>query len=194
MFMLEHTQYSRLTALMVRRKAHKIALLFFVLLAAAETAECRQKGPGLGQPAPRALIQAWNLDVFPDGTGLPPGQGDALTGKAIYQRHCQSCHGEEGSGGSAEELAGAAHGLTDEPPDKTIGTYWPYATTLFDFTRRSMPLDAPGSLDNDQIYAVTAYLLYLNGIINQLEVMNASTLAKVKMPNRDGFINVYQQH
>ncbi len=90
-------------------------------------------------------------------------------------------------------MAGAAHGLTDDPPDKTIGTYWPYATTLFDFTRRSMPLNAPGTLDNDQLYAVTAYLLYLNGIIEQRTVMNASSLPTVKMPNRGGFIDVYRQ-
>ncbi len=168
-------------------------ILCALLLTSADDAAPRQAGPNLGRPAPRSMVNAWNLDVFPDGRGLPAGQGDAVEGKSVYQRFCQSCHGEEGRGGSAEELAGAAHGLTDDPPDKTIGTYWPYATTLFDFTRRSMPLNAPGTLDNDQLYAVTAYLLYLNGIIEQRTVMNASSLPTVKMPNRGGFIDVYRQ-
>lgn len=152
-----------------------------------------QQSPKLGKPASGVLVRNWNIDVFPDGEGLPEGKGNAILGEKIYQQHCQSCHGFEGSGDSADELAGAMHGLTDNPPDKTIGTYWPYATTLFDFTRRSMPLNAPGSLSNDQLYAVTAYLLYLNEIIQQTDEMNAKTLAKVKMPNRGGFINVYQQ-
>lgn len=151
------------------------------------------QGPQLGKPAPQSMLRDWNLDVFPDGWGLPKGQGTALEGKNVYRHYCQNCHGVDGTGDSAEELAGAKHGLTDNPPDKTIGTYWPYATTLFDFTRRAMPLNAPGSLNNDQLYAVTAYLLYLNGIIQARDVMNASSLPKVKMPNRDGFINVYQQ-
>lgn len=148
--------------------------------------------PQLGKPASAQLQKAWNLDVFPDGTGLPPGSGTAVTGKKVYQQYCLSCHGMDGTGGSAEELAGAKHGLTDNPPDKTIGTYWPYATTVFDFTRRSMPLNAPGSLNNDQLYAVTAYLLYLNHVVKEDELMNASSLPKVKMPNRNGFVNNYQ--
>ncbi len=150
-------------------------------------------GPGLGVPARPDTVSAWDLDIFPDGTGLPPGSGTAIAGKQIYEQYCQFCHGVEGSGDSADELAGAAHGLTDDPPDKTIGTYWPYATTLFDFTSRSMPLNQPGVLNNDELYAVTAYLLYLNGIIGQNNVMNATTLPKVTMPNRNGFINIYQK-
>lgn len=156
-------------------------------------AVAQPQGPNLGKSAPKSMLTDWNLDVFPDGWGLPKGQGTVLEGKKVYRQYCQSCHGVEGTGNSAEELAGAKHGLKDNPPDKTIGTYWPYATTIFDFTRRSMPLNAPGSLSNDQLYAVVAYLLYLNGIIQERDVMNASTLPKVKMPNHDGFINVYQQ-
>lgn len=148
--------------------------------------------PQLGKPAPEALIAQWNRDVFPDGAGLPSGQGDAKAGKAVYQQFCQSCHGVDGTGASADELAGAKHGLTDNPPDKTIGSYWPYATTVFDFTRRSMPLNAPGSLNTNQLYAVTAYLLYLNGLIKDTEIMNAKTLPLVKMPNRDGFVGAYR--
>ncbi|GAB4264097.1 MAG: cytochrome c [Methylomicrobium sp.] len=146
--------------------------------------------PKFGQPASQVLLKTWNVDIFPDGEGLPPGQGHAREGEAVYREQCQSCHGVEGRGGSADELAGAAHTLTDDPPDKTIGTYWPYATTVFDFTRRTMPLTAPGSLSDAQVYAVTAYLLYLNGLIGKDDVINARTLPRVAMPNRNGFIDM----
>lgn len=152
-----------------------------------------EKGPNLGKPASSKLIRQWNMDIFPNGKGLPKGQGTAISGKKVYQKHCLSCHGVDGTGASADELAGANHSLTDMPPDKTIGTYWPYATTLFDFTRRSMPLNAPGILSNNELYAVTAYLLQLNGIIDKDKVINAKTLAEIKMPNRNGFINIYKK-
>ncbi|HTT07874.1 MAG TPA: cytochrome c [Gammaproteobacteria bacterium] len=145
-------------------------------------------GPHLGRPASAADIAAWQLNVFPDGTGLPAGRGTAKQGAPLFAQKCASCHGEEGIGGTAEELAGGREPLTSPVPDKNIGTYWPYATTIFDFTRRSMPMDAPGSLSADEIYAITAYLLFRNGIIKADEEMNARTLPKVKMPNRNGFI------
>jgi len=162
------------------------------LLCCAVYPVCANDSPHLGKPAPQGLEKAWNGDIFPNGKGLPTGSGNAITGKKVYTQYCLSCHGVDGTGGSAEELAGAKHGLTDNPPDKTIGTYWPYATTVFDFTRRAMPLNAPGSLNHDQLYAVTAYLLYLNHLIQETQLMDASTLPKVKMPNRNGFINQYQ--
>lgn len=167
--------------------------LAVALLLTAPITLAENQGPKLGKPASKALIAKWNIDVFPNGEGLPQGSGNAVAGEKVYKQYCQSCHGVEGSGDSADELAGAMHGLTDNPPDKTIGTYWPYATTLFDFTRRAMPLNAPGSLSNDQIYAVTAYLLYLNEIIAKTDEINAGTLSKIKMPNRKGFVNTYQQ-
>lgn len=148
--------------------------------------------PGLGVQVPPAMLKQWNRDVFPDGSGLPLGRGTAREGEAIYRARCIGCHGPEGRGGSAEELAGAEHSLTDDPPDKTIGTYWPYATTIFDFTRRSMPLPNPGSLTDDQVYAVTAYLLFLNRIIGPDDEMNARSLPAVVMPNRNGFIDSYR--
>lgn len=149
-------------------------------------------GPGLGQPLSIDEIAEISIHVFPDGSGLPPGRGTAAEGREIYERQCASCHGPNGTGGSAEELAGARNSLTDDPPDKTIGTYWPYATTLFDYIRRSMPLNAPRSLSVDQVYAVTAYLLFLNGIIGQDRALDEATLARIEMPNRNGFIPVYQ--
>jgi S-disulfanyl-L-cysteine oxidoreductase SoxD len=161
--------------------------LIFVSGIMADTAT-----PNLGKPAPKALIDAWDTDIFPDGSGLPSGQGTVSQGKLDYEMYCQACHGPEGTGGSADELAGAKHGLTDNPPDKTIGTYWPYATTIFDFTRRAMPLNNPGILTNDQLYAVTAYLLHLNNLLNIDTVLSAQNLAKIQMPNRDGFINAYK--
>ncbi len=170
-----------------------VKVFITMLVVWAFTCEAQQSGPELGQKASEKILKNWNMDIFPDGFGLPKGQGNAIAGKKVYQQYCLSCHGVEGGGDSAEELAGAEHSLTDNPPDKTIGTYWPYATTIFDFIRRAMPLNAPDRLSNNQLYEVTAYLLYLNGIIQETDVMNARTLAKVKMPNRNGFINSYQQ-
>jgi cytochrome c len=151
-----------------------------------------EKGPNLGKPASSKLIEQWNMDIFPNGKGLPKGEGTAISGKKVYQKYCSSCHGVDGTGDSADELAGASHSLTDTPPDKTIGTYWPYATTLFDFTRRAMPLNSPGILNNNELYSVTASLLHRNGIIDKDEIFNANTLPVIKMPNLNGFINVYK--
>jgi len=148
------------------------------------------EGPGLGRPATPEEIAGQDINVFPDGTGLPPGRGTALEGKAVYDARCASCHGPKGIGGSAGELAGGGS-LIGPHPDKNIGTYWPYATTLFDFIRRSMPLDAPRSLNENQVYAVTAYLLHINGILDERAEMNAATLPRIAMPNRDGFVRIW---
>ncbi|QFY44980.1 cytochrome c [Candidatus Methylospira mobilis] len=146
--------------------------------------------PALGSPLGTAEAASWNFSVFPDGRGLPPGSGTPQTGKVIYEQRCACCHGVNGSGGSADELAGAQHGLKDAEPDKTIGSYWPYAPTLFDYIRRAMPADAPGSLSNDELYAVTAYLLYLNRLAEPSVMLNAKTLPPINMPNRNGFVGV----
>lgn len=168
--------------------------LLFLILGVANMAVAKELiGPGLGIQASPAMLKQWNGDVFPDGSSLPLGRGTPREGEAVYRAHCIGCHGSEGRGGSAEELAGAEHSLTDDPPDKTIGTYWPYATTIFDFSRRSMPLSNPGSLTDDQVYAVTAYLLFLNRIIGSDDEMNARSLPSVVMPNRNGFIDSYRQ-
>lgn len=150
--------------------------------------------PHLGRPATAADIAAWNLSVFPDGTGLPPGHGTAVEGEKIYNTRCVSCHGPHGEGASAQDLVGRSHPLDSEEPDQNVGSYWPYATTIFDFIRRAMPMNAPESLSADEIYAVTAYLLYENGIIGQHEEMNSKTLPEVRMPNRNGFIWIDAKH
>ncbi len=172
---------------------NRLILLLFVFLNVHNIYAEKIQSPNLGQPARNSQIEKWDRDVFPDGKGLPEGSGSAKKGKIVYQKHCQMCHGIDGTGDSADELAGAQHTLTDDPPDKVIGTYWPYATTIFDFTRRSMPLHAPGILSNNELYAVTAYLLFLNGIVDELQVLNKKTLTKIKMPNRNGFINSYNR-
>jgi cytochrome c len=146
--------------------------------------------PRLGQPVTPAKAALWDRNVFPDGQGLPPGQGTAAQGRLLFEARCAVCHGPGGRGASAVELAGGTEPLTSTSPDKTIGLYWPYATTLFDFTRRAMPMDAPGSLTDDQVYALTAYLLAENRVIAASEPMNAATLPRVQMPNRSGFVRI----
>lgn len=149
--------------------------------------------PNLGVSATAAEIAARDNLVFPDGEGLPPGSGTVSEGRAIFEMQCASCHGPGGRGGFGGELAGGDPDLTRDSPDKSIGSYWPYATTLFDFIRRAMPMTAPWSLSDAQVYAVTAYLLRLNGIIAEGTRLDAATLAAIKMPNRDGFIGVDAQ-
>jgi mono/diheme cytochrome c family protein len=146
--------------------------------------------PRLGQPLTPQEASGWDLTIFPDGEGLPQGRGTVPQGKAIFSRQCASCHGTGGRGATAEELAGGTHSLTSASPDKTIGLYWPHATTMFDFIRRAMPLNAPGSLSTDDVYALTAYLLHINSVVGENAEMNAETLPKVQMPNRNGFIPV----
>lgn len=151
------------------------------------------KGPDLGQPVSAEEIAKWDIDVSPSGKGLPAGGGTAAAGEAIYDKSCASCHGAKGVGKPNDPLAGGVGKLAGKGPAlKTVGSYWPYATTVFDYVRRSMPWNAPQSLSNDEVYAVTAYLLQLNGIIGRDDVMNAATLAGVKMPNREGFTNLYK--
>jgi cytochrome c len=164
------------------------ACLAFAALSMSVATGCEPLSPHLGKPASAKDIAAWNLSVYPDGAGLPAGSGTSAQGAPLFQQKCAACHGQQGLGGTADELAGGHEPLDSESPDKNIGTYWPYATTVFDFIRRAMPMNAPGSLSNDEVYAITAYLLQRNGIIGETDEMNAKTLAAVKMPNREGFI------
>ena len=147
--------------------------------------------PNLGRPATPAEIAGWDISIPPDGRGLPPGAGTSAEGALVYAQKCQTCHGDKGVGGPNDRLVGGQGTLAGKTPVRTVGSYWPYATTVFDYVRRSMPFAQPHSLTDSEVYAVTAYLLSLNGIIRDQDVMNAETLAKVKMPNRDNFILVH---
>ena len=142
---------------------------------------------GLGQRISESDLRAWDISILPDGTGLPPGSGTPAQGARIYAEKCVACHGEAGKGGTAAPLAGGAP-LTAINTPKTIANFWGDATTVFDFIRRAMPWQQPRSLSDDEVYALTAYLLAQNRLIGENEAMNARTLPKVKMPNRDNFI------
>lgn len=146
------------------------------------------KAPHLGKPMTGSEIAKWNRTVFPNGRGLPPGHGTAKEGRALYAQKCARCHGSHGEGATAEDLIGAPTPPTSDEPNKTIGAYWPFATTVFDFISRSMPPAAPGSLSADETYAITAYLLAANKVIRDDEVIDEKTLPNVRMPNRNGFV------
>ncbi len=172
---------------MPRHLSAASALLFLSTAALAET-------PALGHLATLGEIAVWDISIGPDGAGLPPGSGSPRQGEAVYVEKCLACHGEKGSGKPNDQLVGGLGTLTgDQPAVKTVGSFWPYPTTLFDYVRRAMPANAPRSLTNDEVYAVCAYILQLNGIIGESAVMNAQTLAKVQMPNRDGFVPFSRQ-
>jgi S-disulfanyl-L-cysteine oxidoreductase SoxD len=161
------------------------AALALLVLSPAALAE----GPGLGRAATADEIASWDISIGPDGAGLPPGRGTPKQGETVYAEKCLACHGENGVGKPNDQLVGGRGSLSGEQaPVKTIGSFWPYATTLFDYIRRAMPLTAAKSLSDDEVYAVTAYLLQLNGIIGEADAMDARTLPQVQMPNRDGFI------
>lgn len=159
------------------------------LLAALAFAPARAAAQhyGLGRTPTSAEIDAWNIDGRADGAGLPQGRGSVDQGASVYSEHCAMCHGDKGQGGQAPALAGGIGTLATAHPVRTVGSYWPYATTLFDYVRRAMPFNAPESLTNDQVYAVSAYVLWLNGIVPRQTVLNAEDLPKVAMPNRHGF-------
>ena len=167
------------------------AAVMVLLALAASTSSVAQETPTLGRPATLAEIAGWDISIPPDGTGLPHGSGTPAQGAVVYTQKCQSCHGEKGAGKPNDQLVGGQGTLTSASPVRTVGSYWPYATTVFDYVRRAMPYTESKSLTNEEVYAVTAYLLHLNGIIGAQDVMNAQTLPQVKMPNRDNFIVVY---
>jgi cytochrome c len=143
---------------------------------------------GFGKPATEAEIAGWDIAIQPDGTGLPPGSGTVKEGEDLFARLGAKCHGAKGEGtASAPALVGGAGTLNSDKPLKTVGSYWPYATTLYDFIHRAMPADRPQSLQPNAVYALCAYLLHLHGIVPEDAVMDAQTLPKVIMPNHAGF-------
>ncbi len=142
----------------------------------------------LGRTPSEAEIRAWDIAVGPDGKELPPGKGTAKEGAMVYaQRGCGGCHGPTGVEGPAPRLVGGVGTLTTPDAVRTVGSYWPFATSVWDFINRAMPLNRPGWLTADEVYAVTAFLLYRNGIIEENDVMDAKSLPKVQMPNRNGY-------
>jgi cytochrome c len=157
-----------------------------VMLALAAGAACAES-PHLGRPISAADLAGWDINILPDGRNLPPGHGTAPEGAKIFAEKCALCHGENGRGGHAVRLIGGPAKASLDG-GKTIANYWPYATTLFDFIRRAMPFTQPRSLTDDEVYALVAYLLAENKLIGESDEINATTLPKVHMPNRDNFV------
>jgi mono/diheme cytochrome c family protein len=152
------------------------------------SADQHNAGYGLGRQATEKEIQDWNIEVSPDGQGLPAGQGTVKQGAQVYAMKCAGCHGPSGKEGPNDRLVGGQGSLRTSQPLKTIGSYWPYATTLYDYLRRAMPFSAPQSLTPDEIYALVAWLLHQNGIVAADAVLDARSLPIIEMPNRNGFI------
>ena len=172
-----------------------LAVGFFLIRGGNQDTETAPlRGPGLGHEVSLETAAAWDISIPPGGQNLPEGRGTAADGEKLYQDKCINCHGKRGRGLSAEELVGGVSGLTTgltgEYPEMTVGSYWPYATTLFDYIRRAMPQEAPLSLSPDEVYALCAYLLHLNGVIGETDEINAATLPAVEMPNRYGFVRI----
>jgi S-disulfanyl-L-cysteine oxidoreductase SoxD len=172
----------------------RIHIVGIVVIAAAVLAACAVqppagKPPALGTAVSAEEVARWDISIPPSGAGLPKGSGSARQGLKVYEEKCQYCHGVKGAGQPADALAGGIGSLATAKPVRTVGSYWPYATTLFDYTRRAMPITNPLSLSDDEVYALTAYVLFLNGIVGEDAQMNAQSLPQVKMPNRDGFIS-----
>jgi cytochrome c len=152
------------------------------------TAAAQSPTFGVGRAPTADELTRIDIDVMPDGRGLPTGGGTAEDGRAMYASRCAACHGATGTEGPDHVLAGGQGSLRTARPLKTVGSFWPYATTLWDYINRTMPYDRPGTLSPGEVYAVTAYVLHLNGIVSERDVMTPSTLSRVRMPNREGFV------
>jgi cytochrome c len=165
---------------------------FGILLPAAAlcliSSVCEAQHPNLGRALTPEEISKLDITVAPDGNGLPAGSGSVSAGAKVYGEKCQSCHGPKGQGGPQDQLTGGVGTIASAKPVKTPVSYWPSATTIFDYVRRAMPLQTPQSLTDDEAYAVTAYILSIDGVVPQDAVLDAKSLPQVKMPNRDGFV------
>jgi S-disulfanyl-L-cysteine oxidoreductase SoxD len=166
------------------KRAILTASLWLAMTAGASWAET----PTLGKPIDEAAIAAWDISILPDGTGLPKGSGTPSQGAPIFAEKCAACHGDNGKGGEAAALVSDRELAGISAAQKTIRNFWPYSTTIFDFIRRAMPAQMPHSLTDDEVYALTAYILAGNKLIGADDTMDAQSLPKVKMPNRDNFI------
>jgi S-disulfanyl-L-cysteine oxidoreductase SoxD len=166
------------------KRAIFTASLWLAMMAGASWAET----PNLGKPIDEAAIAPWDISILPDGTGLPKGSGTPAQGAPIFAEKCAACHGDNGKGGEAAALVSDRELAGISAAQKTIRNFWPYSTTIFDFVRRAMPAQMPHSLTDDEVYALTAYILAENKLIGANDTMDAQSLPKVKMPNRDNFI------
>lgn len=163
----------------------------FRMIAAAEASAVgpRDGKFGLGRVATKREVAAWDGDISPDGTGLPMGSGDAINGEEVFAEHCAICHGDFAEGvDNWPELAGGLDTLADEDPVKTVGSYWPYLSTTWDYVKRSMPFGYAQSLSDDDVYAIVAYILYSNDIVDEDFILSNETFLDVEMPNKNGFI------
>ena len=167
----------------------ELRIAVFVAFALGTAMAAQAQSPyGIGRTATPAEITGWNIDVDRDGGNLPPGSGAVSRGGEVFDQQCAACHGAKGEGGLGDQLVGGQGTLATAKPVRTVGSYWPYAPTLFDYIRRAMPQNAPQSLSNDDVYAVSAYILNLNGLLPADATMDAKTLPAVKMPNRGMFV------
>jgi mono/diheme cytochrome c family protein len=171
---------------MPMRELRIAAFAMFALVCATSTQA--QSPYGIGRPATPAEIAGWNIDIDHEGHNLPPGSGTVSHGRQLFDEQCAACHGTRGEGGIGDQLVGGQGTLATPKPVRTVGSYWPYAPTLFDYIRRAMPQNAPQSLSNDDVYAVSAYVLNLNGLLPADAVLDARTLPAIKMPNRSMFV------
>ena len=160
-----------------------------VVLAAHLTCVEAQWQYGIWRTATPAEISGWNIDIGRDGSGLPAGNGTVSHGHDVFAQQCAACHGDKGEGGVGDRLVGGQGTLATPNPVRTVGSYWPYATTLFDYIRRAMPQNAPQSLSNDGVYAVSAYILNLNGLLPADATLDAKSLPAIKMPNQKMFVD-----
>jgi cytochrome c len=171
----------------MRTREFCIAMLAIASLSGAASAQA-QSPYGIGRTATAAEIAGWNIDIDRYGNNLPPGSGSVSHGHEVFDQQCAACHGAKGEGGVGDRLVGGQGTLATPNPIRTVGSYWPYAPTLFDYIRRAMPQNAPQSLSNDDVYAVSAYIFNLNGLLAADATLDAKSLSAIKMPNRDKFV------
>ncbi len=172
----------------MRMRDLRKALLAVTIIASSSGPSQAQRPYGIGHAATSAQLKSWDIDIARDGRNLPAGSATIAQGRAVYAAQCASCHGAQGQGGLGDRLAGGQGTLATAAPVKTVGSFWPYATTLFDYVRRAMPLNAPQSLADADVYAVSGYVLFLNGLLPEDAVVDKKTLVDLKMPNRKGFV------
>jgi mono/diheme cytochrome c family protein len=171
-------------------RTRELSIAAFAVLAFVGTTRAQAQGAyGIGRVATPAEIAGWNIDIDRDGHNLPPGSGSVSHGHEVFDQQCAACHGAKGEGGLGDQLVGGQGTIATPKPVRTVGSYWPYAPTLFDYIRRAMPQNAPQSLDNNDVYAVSAYILHLNGLLPADARLDAKTLTAIKMPNRSMFVS-----